>query len=56
MGKALVVMVAHGFVIAQQFITAQQQLGKIHHAFALALVFIQLVKLGFATAVLVVRF
>ena len=38
-------MLAQGLVIPQQLITAQHQLTEIHHAFALALVFVQLVKL-----------
>ncbi len=47
MREALTVMLAQGLVIPQQLITAQHQFTEIHHAFALALVFVQLVKLNF---------
>ena len=44
MRKALLVMLAQCIVVAQQFVAAQHQLAKIHHAFALTLVFVELVN------------
>ena len=43
--KAALVVLADGVVVAQQLVTAQHQLAKIHHAFALALLFVELVNL-----------
>ena len=51
MPKAPLVVAAHALVVAQQLIRAQQQLAKVHHAFALALVFVKLVNLYFFTGV-----
>ena len=48
-------MLAHGIVITQQLVGAQHQLAKIHHAFALALVFIQLIDLDLLAAVRIMR-
>ena len=45
MAKAPLVMLAHRGVVAQQLVGAQHQLAKIDHAFALALVFVDLVQL-----------
>ena len=43
--EAPLVMLAHGVVVAQQFVAAQHELTKIDHAFALALLFVKLVDL-----------
>ena len=51
--KAPLVMLADGRVVAQHFITAQHQLAKVHHAFALALLFIELVKLSLTAGIAV---
>ena len=51
--KTPLVMLANGRVVAQHFVTAQHQLAKIDHAFALALLFIELVKLSLAAGVAV---
>ena len=51
--KARAVMQSDGLVVAQQFKRAQHQLAKVHHAFALALVFVQLVDLHFAAGFVV---
>ena len=45
--EALLVVAAQLRVVAQQLVTAQQQLGKIHHALALALGFVVLKQLDF---------
>ena len=50
------VMLANRRVVAQQFIGAQHQFAKIHHAFALALLFIQRVKLRFLLRLVITRF
>ena len=42
-----------GVVVAQQFVAAQQQLGKIDHAFALALRVVSGVEIGHAAVVFV---
>ena len=51
--EPLLVVGADVVVVAQQLEAAQQQLGKVHHAFALALVFVQLVQLHFFAGVVV---
>ena len=51
MPKAPLVVAAHALVVAQQLIRAQQQLAKVHNAFALALVFVKLVNLYFFSGV-----
>jgi hypothetical protein len=40
--ETALVVLAHRVVVAQQLVAAQHQLAEIHHAFALALVFVQL--------------
>ena len=40
-------MQSDGVVVAQQFKRAQHQFTKIHHAFALALVFVELINVNF---------
>ena len=53
--KAPLVMLADRIVVAQQLIGAQHQLPEIHHAFALALVFVELVDLDLLARFLVAR-
>ncbi len=45
--EATTVMFAHRVVVAQQFVRAQHEFTKVHHAFALALGFVQLIQLYF---------
>ena len=45
--EATTVMFTHRVVVAQQLIRAQHELTKVHHAFALALGFVQLIQLYF---------
>ena len=52
--KAPLVVHADGVVVAQQLVTAQHQLAKIDHAFALALLFVELVELDLLARVHVV--
>ncbi len=52
--EARLVMLAQRLVARQQFIGAQQQFGEIDHAFALALLVVQLVQLDEAAVVVVV--
>lgn len=54
MAEAPLVMLAHRRVAHQQFVGAQQQLGEIDHAFALALGLVELVDLDQASPVAVV--
>ena len=44
-------MLANGVVVAQQLIAAQHQFAKVHHTFALALVFVELVHLDLLAGV-----
>ena len=53
--KAPLVVLANRIVVAQQLVRAQHQLAKIHHAFALALLFVKLVKLDLLAAIGIVR-
>jgi hypothetical protein len=53
--KAPLVVLADRVVVAQQLIAAQHQLAEIHHAFALALVFVELVDLDLLARFLVAR-
>ena len=55
MAKAALVVLAQGVVVAQQLKAAQHQLTEIDHAFALALVFIELVYLHFLACIGVAR-
>ncbi|MNQ44216.1 hypothetical protein D3C85_579640 [compost metagenome] len=48
--EAALVMLAHRRIARQQFIGAQQQLGEVDHAFALALGFVKLIDLDQAAA------
>ena len=48
MPKTSAVMLAHMGVVAQQLVRTQHQFAEVHHAFALALLFIQLVELDLA--------
>ena len=45
--KAPLVVLAHGSVVAQQLVAAQHQLAKVHHAFTLALFFVQRINFNF---------
>ena len=53
--KATLVVLAHRGVVAQDFIAAQHQLTKVHHAFALALRFVQGVELDLFSRLFVAR-
>ena len=53
--KPALVVLADGVVVAQQFVRAQHQLAKVHHAFALALFFVQLVDLDLLARIAVMR-
>ena len=53
--KAALVVLAHRGVVAQDFIAAQHQLTKVHHAFALALRFVQGVELDLFSRLFVAR-
>ena len=46
-------MLTHMHVVAQQFVRAQHQFAKVHHAFALALLFVQLVQLHLAAGLVI---
>ena len=46
-------MLAHMGVVAQQLIRAQHQLAKVHHAFSLALLFVELVQLHLAARLVI---
>jgi hypothetical protein len=46
--EAPLVVLADRIVVAQQLVAAQHQLAEVHHAFALALVFVELVDLDLA--------
>jgi hypothetical protein len=50
--EAPLVVLAHRVVVAQQLVAAQHQLAEIDHAFALALLFVQLVDLDLLAVVL----
>jgi len=54
--KTALVVLANGVVVAQHLKAAQHQFAKINHAFALALVFIQLVDLNLFTGFFVAHF
>ena len=54
--KAPLVVLAYRVVVTQELIAAQHQLAEINHAFALALVFVQLVDLDLAARFVVARF
>ena len=51
MAKAPLVMLTDRRMVAQHFVAAQHQLAKVHHAFALALLFVELVKLSLTAGV-----
>ena len=53
--EAALVVLAHGVVVAQNLVAAQHQLTKIHHAFALALLFVQRVQLDLFARLFVAR-
>ena len=53
MFKARSVVQADRVVVTQQLIRAQHQLAKVHHTFALALVFVELVDVDFAAGFIV---
>ena len=56
MAKAALVMRADVGMVAQQLVAAQHQLTKIHHAFALALFFVQLVQVDLAPGLGIAQF
>ena len=56
MPEAALVVLADRVVVAQQLEAAQHQLAKVHHAFALALFFIELVNLDLLARVFVAHF
>ncbi|MCY1365652.1 hypothetical protein D9M69_525100 [compost metagenome] len=49
--EAPLVVLAHGLVVAQQLVAAQHQFAEVDHAFALALLFVQLVELDLLAVV-----
>ena len=55
MPKAALVVLADRRVVPQQLVAAQDELAKIHHALALALVFIELVNLDLTACLFVTR-
>ena len=54
--KAALVMLTYRVVVAQHLKTAQHQLAKVHHAFALALVFVELVNFCLLARLFVAHF
>ncbi len=54
--KAPLVVLAHGVVVAQEFVASQHELAEVDHALALALFFVQLVELDLLAVVVAADF